>query len=134
MENPLKNLILVLKTGTPQEVKEARKGVERFWHHDYISNKEENGPKFRVFIDEIRDFKSWDDKHKPYFIYSLKWVMLSIGEEYFDEIARFLLMYIQHPLGTVRQAVLNAAEYWVCEIDTVMDFISRTISMASNNN
>lgn len=41
MDNPLKNLIEIIKTGSPQKVKEAQKQVKKFWYNVYIPKREE---------------------------------------------------------------------------------------------
>lgn len=117
MENPLKNLIEIIKTGSPQEVKEAQKKIERFWHDIYLSKRKEGKQAFSIFLDEIKKFDEIKDiNHKAYFINTLKWPFWSIGEEFFEQWADFILKYIQHPSGKIRRAIVRAADYLITDL------------------
>ncbi len=117
MQNPLKNLIEIIKTGSPEEVKVARKKVEKFWHEVYIPKREEGRKAFSIFLDEIKKFDQIGDiNHQAYFIYTLKRPFWSIGEEHFEEWADFILKYIQHPSGKIRQAIVKVANYLIMDI------------------
>ncbi len=125
MENPLKNLIEIIKAGSPEEVKEAQKKVEEFWHEVFIPKREEGRRTFLIFLDEIKKFDEIQDiDHQAYFINTLKWPFWSIGEEYFEEWADFILKYIQHPSGKIRQAIVSATDYLIIDIrvDLKTDF------------
>jgi len=117
MENLLKNSIEVIKTGCPQEVKEAQKKIEKFWHEVYIPHRKEGKRAFAIFLEEIKRFEEIKDiEHQAYFINTLKWPLWSIGAEYFNEWAEFILKYIQHPSGKIRQAIIKAADYLIMDI------------------
>lgn len=116
MNNPLKNLIEIIKTGRPIEVKSAQKEVEKFWHN-VIPQREKGWQCFRVFLDELKNFEQIKDiDHQAYFINTLKWSLWVIGEEYFEDWTEFILRYIQHPSGKIRQAVLRASDYLIMDI------------------
>ncbi|MDI6883339.1 MAG: hypothetical protein QMC93_02595 [Patescibacteria group bacterium] len=122
-ENPLKNLIEIIKTGSPEEVKVAQKQVEKFWHEVYIPKREEGRKAFSIFLDEIKEFdKIQDIDHQAYLINTLKWPFFSIGEEYFEEWTNFVLKCIQHPSGKIRQAILKATEWLVLDIAVDVKF------------
>ncbi len=73
MQNPLKDLIEVIKTGSREEVKEAQKQVEKFWHNVYIPKRKEGRKAFLIFFEEMKNFdKICDIDHKAYFINTLK--------------------------------------------------------------
>jgi len=117
MDNPLKNLIEIIKTGSPQEVKEAKKQVEKFWRNVYIPKRGEGRKAFSIFLEEIKKFDQIQDiDHQAYFINTLKWPLWSIGEEYFEQWADFILKYIQHPSGKIRQAIIKVADYLIMDI------------------
>jgi len=85
-KNPLENLLEVIKTGSPEEVKEAQKKVEKFWYEFYIPQREEGKKAFSIFLNEIKRFEKIKDiEHQAYFINTLKWPLWAIGEEYFEE-------------------------------------------------
>ena len=115
--NPLKNLIEIIKTGSRKEVKDAQKQVEKFWHNVYIPKREEGKKAFLIFLDEIKEFdKIQDIDHQAYFINTIKWPLLAIGEKYFEEWTEFTLKCIQHPSGKARQAIFRAADYLIIDI------------------
>ncbi len=117
MKNSLKNLIEIIKTASPEEVKEAQKQVISYKDNVYISNREEGKKAFSIFLEEIRKFDEIKDiDHQVYFINTLKWPLWIIGEEYFEEWAEFILKYIQHPSGKIRQAIVKASDYLVMDL------------------
>ncbi|MCD6284269.1 hypothetical protein J7J12_03415 [bacterium] len=123
--NPLKNLIEIIKTGSPQEVKGAQKKVEKFWYEVNIPKREEGKKDFSIFLEEIKRFDEIQDiDHQAYFINTLKWPFLAIGEEYFEQWAEFILKYIQHPSGKIRRAIVRVTDYLIIDIrlDLKLDF------------
>lgn len=133
MDNPLKNLIEIIKTGSREKVNEAQKQVEKFWHEVYIPKREKGKRAFSIFLEEIKKFDEIKDvDHQSYFINTLKWPFWSIGEEYFEEWVEFVLKYIQHPSGKIRQAIIRAADYLVMDItlDLKFDFNKKKVGKA----
>lgn len=125
MENPLRKHIEVIKTGSRAEVREAQKQVARYWHDVYIPHREDGRKAFLIFLDEIKRIKEIRDvDHQAYLINVLKWPLWVIGEEYFETWADFMLMYIQHPSGKIRQAVIHAAEYLTLDIAVDLKYAS----------
>lgn len=117
MQTHLKSLIQTIKIASPAEVKLAQKQIEKFWHNFYIPNREEGRVAFRLFLEELKTFEQIKDiDHQAYFISTLKWPLRAIGEENFENWAGFLLSYIQHPSGKIRQAVIHASEYLISSI------------------
>lgn len=74
MDNSLKNLIEVIKTGMPSEVKSAQKEVEKFWYNARCIPRREKGRQcFAIFLDELKNFEQIKDiDHQVYFINTLK--------------------------------------------------------------
>lgn len=123
MDNPLKNLIEIIKTGSREEVKAAQKQVEKYWHEVYIPKRKEGKEAFEIFLDEIGKFDEIKDvDHQAYFINTLKWPLWAVGEEYFEKWAEFILKYIQHPSGKIRQAIIHAADYLILDIAVDLKF------------
>ncbi|MDP1759938.1 MAG: hypothetical protein Q8L01_00485, partial [Candidatus Woesebacteria bacterium] len=117
MQTDLKNLIQIIKTGSPIEVKLAQKQVEHYWHNYFIPHREGGQLAFRVFLEELKTFNQIKDSdHQAYFINTLKWPLWVIGEEYFEDWADFFLTNIQNPSGKIRQAVIGATDYLVLDI------------------
>lgn len=124
--NPLEKFIKTIKTGTRTEVKEAQKGVERFWHDVYIPKRKEGKRVFSVFLNEIKEFdKIKDIDHQAYFISVLKWPFFATGEEYFNEWENFILKQIQNPSGKIRQALIHASDYLIMDIAMDLDIDPR---------
>ena len=125
-DNPLKNLIEIIKTGRPEEVKRAQKEIEKFWQDFYIPNRKEGKKAFSIFLEEIKKFDEIQDiDHRTYFINTLKWPFWAIGEEYFEEWADFVLKYIQDPSGKIRQAIVQASEYLITDLLLDLKFINK---------
>ncbi len=117
MENPLKKYIDKIKTGKKEEIKEAQKQIEKYWHEVYIPDRPRGEKEFSVFVEEIKNFdKIQDIDRKAKFISTLKWPFLVIGREYFEDFSEFILKYIQHPSGKIRQAVINVCFYLVIQV------------------
>lgn len=125
MQTHLKNLIHTIKIAPPAEVKLTQKQVEKFWHDFYIPHREEGRAAFCLFLEELKNFEQIKDiDHQAYFINTLKWPLWAIGEEYFEDWADFLLKYIQHPSGKIRQAVIHATEYLILDIAVDLRYVS----------
>ncbi|HHD92641.1 MAG TPA: hypothetical protein ENL06_03435 [Candidatus Portnoybacteria bacterium] len=69
MNNPLKNLIEIIKTGPREKVKEAQKQIEEFWHDVYIPKREEGKKAFLIFLDEIKKFDEIKDPRSKLYIH-----------------------------------------------------------------
>ncbi|HZE86970.1 MAG TPA: hypothetical protein VE090_02065 [Methylomirabilota bacterium] len=114
----IKKLIEIVKTGDRQGVKKAQRAIESAWHNYYIPHRKEGKKAFEVFLDEVKTFDQIQDiDHQAYFISSLKWAFWTIGEEYFETWAEFVLKCIQHPSGKIRQAVIHIADVLVTSLD-----------------
>ncbi len=123
MENPLRNLIEIIKTGSREEVKVAQKQIEKYWNEIYIPKRKEGKETFLIFLDEIEKFNEIEDiDHQAYFINTLKWPLWAIGEEYFEKWAEFILKHIQNPSGKIRQAVIRASDYLILDIRTDLKY------------
>src|SRR5260221_7784698 len=119
----IKVLIELVKTGNPQEVKKAQKAIETAWHNYYIPHRKQGRKAFEVFLDEIKIFDQIQDiEHQAYFISSLKWAFWTIGEEYFETWADFVLKYIQHPSGKIRQALIHISDILIMNLDDLNTF------------
>ncbi len=120
----IKALLHIVKTGNRQEVKIAQKAIESAWHNYYIPHRVEGRKAFNVFLEEIKTFEDIPNvDHKAYFISSLKWAFWTIGEEYFEVWAEFILRYIEHPSGKIRQALIHITDILIISLT---DFPSRS--------
>lgn len=121
MENNLQKLINIIKVGSPTDVKFAQKQVEKIWHDTCQYDDDKRGEIFYIFLDELKLFPQIKDiNHQAYFINTLKWSLHFIGEKYFSDWSDFILTYIQHPSGKIRQAIIKISDYLM--MDLRMDF------------
>ena len=121
MEINLQKLINIIKVGSPTDVKIAQKQIEKIWRDTcrYDDNKREEI--FYIFLEELKLFSQIKDiNHQAYFINTLKWSLHFIGEKYFSDWSDFILTYIQHPSGKIRQAIIKISDYLI--MDLRMDF------------
>ncbi len=136
MDYELKKFIEIIKTGSPQEVKEAQRQIEKYWHNVYIPQRERGKKAFLIFLDEIKKLEEIKDiDHQYYLVNTLKWPMWVLGEEYFEEWAPFILKYIQHPSGKIRQAIIHASEYLILDLtmDTRFDIDDNNKKITDND-
>ncbi len=90
---------------------------------------------FRFYCADPSEIKNFDEiqdiDHQAYFINIIKWPLYAIGEEYFEDWVKFILKYIQHPSGKIRQAVLHFSDYLITNIVISLRFSEdRKISKA----
>jgi hypothetical protein len=121
MDTNLQKLIDIIKSGSPSDVKLAQKEIEKIWHDTCRYDKDRKESVFCIFLEELKSFPQIKDvDHQAYFINTLKWPLYFIGEKYFSDWSDFILTYIQHPSGKVRQAIIRVSDYLL--IDLQMDF------------
>ncbi|MBU1000777.1 hypothetical protein KKE78_05305 [Patescibacteria group bacterium] len=109
-EKKLQRLLLVLTKGTREEVKTAKKEIERLWHKDRKVFYKSAHVVFEYFskFDQIGKVEN-----QAAFASGLSFFFLSLGDEYFDILADFTLKVFQHPNGSVREAIRKTAD-WLC--------------------
>ena len=85
-------MIQIIKTGSREEVKNAQKQVEKFWHDVYIPQRKEGQLALSLFLKELKNFEQIKDiDHQAYFINTIKWALWSTGEKNFEEWADFII-------------------------------------------
>jgi hypothetical protein len=116
----LKDLIGIIKTGNPAEVKSAQKQVQKIWNE--ACQKRELKKEFGVFVEEARSFDEIKDtEHKAYFLNTLKWPFWGDSIDDFPFWSDFILNCVQSPEGKIRLAAVRAAEYLVVEVTGFFD-------------
>lgn len=106
----LKELIGIIKTGAPEEVRAAQKQVERLWHEACVET--ELKEDFNIFLEEAADFDAIaDTEHQAYFINTLKWPLYFARPETFPAWMDLLLEWVTQPEGKIRIAAVRAAKY-----------------------
>ena len=106
----LKELIWIIKTGSPAEVRAAQKRVERLWHKTCFET--ELRKDFNVFLEEAAGYDAITDaEHRAYFINTLKWPLYFARPEMFTAWMDLLLDWVTRPEGKIRIAAVRAAQY-----------------------
>lgn len=97
-----RNLFSVLANGSSSECKEAKKELERLWHHQTKAFKKNAA----VALDYIRTF---DDikktENQAAFVSGLSLFFLVLGHDNFETLKNFTLKVIQNQNGHVREAM-----------------------------
>lgn len=121
MNTSLQKLIDIIKSGSSSDVKAAQKQIEKIWHETCRFDCDVRADIFFIFLEELKLFSQIKDiAHQAYFINTLKWPLYFIGEQYFSDWSDFILIYIQHPSGKIRQAIIRALDYLI--MDLRLDF------------
>src|SRR3989338_1106649 len=122
-ENP-QEIIALIKTGTPAEVKQAQKRFEKYW--DGLRDDENKADKEAVvelLLREIHDMDNGlDVEHQAYLINTVRWRLWTNIDKHFDKWRDFVLKYIQHPSGKIRIAVIRACDYITLELGVPAQF------------
>ncbi|MDO8805243.1 MAG: hypothetical protein Q7R35_12510 [Elusimicrobiota bacterium] len=122
-ENP-QEIITVIKTGTPAEVKQAQKQFEKYW--DGLRDDKDKAAKEAVVELLLREIHSMDSvldvEHQAYLINTVRWGLWTNIDKHFDKWRDFVLKYIQHPSGKIRIAVIRACDYITLELGVPAQF------------
>lgn len=101
-------LFEVLETGTREEVKEAKKRIEKIWREDRKLFKRADEFVFKI----IADFDSIPDaEHKAAVISGMSLFYLVLADDHFDELKKFIVKNLQDPDGRVREAARKTGEW-----------------------
>jgi len=104
----LRKLLDILIIGNPEQIRNAKKGIETLCNkeretvHKSTHVALEYLPKF----DQIKKAEN-----QAAFASGLSLFFLSLGDQYFNELADFTLKVLQHQSGTVREAIRKTADW-----------------------
>ena len=107
-ELELIKLLDILISGNPEQVRGAKKDIEKLCHkggktfHRNTHIVFEYLPKFDQ-IEKVENQASFASGLSLFFLY--------LGDKYFNELANFTLKVLQHPNGTVREAIRKSADW-----------------------
>lgn len=111
-QKSFKQLVNVIKTGNPAEVKAAQKEIGKQYNRMRYPLTESQKQEYRIFLTGIKEFDRIEDiNHQAYFINTLKWPLLVISEENYQIFADFIIRQIQNPSGKIRQAIINSVDW-----------------------
>jgi len=97
-----------LATGTKDEIKGAKKQIEKIWREDHKLF----GRAGEFVARRIADFDSISDaEHKAAVIAGMNLFYLALADEHFDELKKFIVKNLQHPDGRVREAARKTGDW-----------------------
>lgn len=110
MKTELRRLLSLLTLGNREEIRSAKKEIEKLWHKDtaVFKNIAPIGLEYLPKFDQIEKVEN-----QAAFASGLSLFFLVLGDEYFDTLKDFTLKVIQHPNGSVREAIRKTAD-WLC--------------------
>lgn len=108
MERELKKHLIALIKGDPEECRNAKKEIDKLWHkdHEAFKNSAPVALKYLSMFDSIKNARN-----QAAFASGLSLFYLVLGDDYFDILKDFTLKALQHSNGTIRQAILNTADW-----------------------
>lgn len=118
MKNELKHIFYILKNGTAEEVKIAKKIIDKLWHDD-----RENFEKNATFaLEQMKEFDSIKNvKNQEAFVSGLSLFFLVLSDTHFKELKDFVLKVICHPHGHVREQVRKTADWLFMSLTSRID-------------
>ena len=103
-----KKLFAVLATGTKDEIKNAKKLIEKMWREDDKIFKRTSD----IVLKVIGDFDGIPDaEHKAAVISGMGIFLIVLADEHFDEFKKFIVKNLQDSDGRVREAARKTGEW-----------------------
>ena len=108
MKEEFENIFSILKNGTQEEVKAAKKKIDKLWHGDSESFKK-HAP---IALEQLKGFDSIQNpKNQEAFVSGLSLFFLVLSDTHFKELKNFVLKAICHPNGHVREQMRKTADW-----------------------
>lgn len=108
METEIRMSLTTLTRGIPEEIRSTKKRIEALWNKETKVFKK-CAPIALEFLPKFDQIKK--DENKAAFASGLSLFFLVLGDEYFDTLKNFSLKVIQHPNGSVREAIRKSADW-----------------------
>lgn len=108
MERELMSLLSALLTGTPEEIRTAKKEIGNLWNKETKAFKK-SAPVVFEYLPKFDQIEKVENQAA--FALGLSLFFLALGDEYFDALKNFTLKIIQHPNGSVREAIRKSADW-----------------------
>lgn len=108
MEVELRKLLDILITGNPEQVRNAKREIEKLCNKDREAFHKSTHLVFGYLpkFDQIEKVEN-----QAAFASGLSLFFLYLGDKYFNELTDFTLKVLQHPSGTVREAIRKSADW-----------------------
>lgn len=118
MKQEFEQIFQIIKTGTPEEIKTAKKRLDKLWHDDRKSF-EKNAP---VALEQMTMFDTIKNvKNQEAFVSSLSLFFLALSDNHFKELKDFVLKVICHPHGHVREQMRKTADWLFMSLTSKID-------------
>lgn len=107
-ERKLRKSLDALITGNPEQVRDAKREIEKLCNQERKTFHKSTNLVFEYLpkFDQIEKVEN-----QAAFASGLSLFFLSLGDEYFNELTDFTLKVLQHPNGTVREAIRKTADW-----------------------
>lgn len=108
MQKEFEHIFSTLKNGTQEEVKTAKKRIDKLWHDDR-NNFEKNS---LIALEQMKKFETINNsKNQAALISGLSLFFLVLSDTHFKELKNFVLKMICHPDGHVREQTRKTADW-----------------------
>lgn len=108
MQKEFEHIFSILKTGNQEEVKAARKRLDKLWHDDRKNFEK----KSIIALEQMKEFdKIQNPKNQEALVSGLSLFFLVMSDTHFKELKDFVLKVICHPNGHVREQMRKTADW-----------------------
>lgn len=108
MKKEFEDIFAVLKNGSQEEVKNAKKRLHKLWH----TNHKDFSRNAVVVLGELRKFDEIKNtQNQAAFVSGLSLFFLVLSDTHFQELKNFVLKVICHPNGHVREQMRKTADW-----------------------
>ena len=108
MQKEFDHFFNILKNGNQQEIKTAKKRIDKIWHSDSEGFKRYA----TIALDQLRKFDTIQNpKNQAAFVSGLSLFFLVLSDTHFLQLKNFVLKVICHPNGHVREQMRKTADW-----------------------
>ncbi len=108
MQKELKDIFSILKNGTQEETKVAKKKIDELWRSDSKNFKKN----VKIALEQLKEFHTIQNpKNQEALVSGLSLFFLVLSDTHFEELKNFVLEAICHPDGHVREQIRKTADW-----------------------
>lgn len=108
MQKEFEHIFAILKKGSQEEVRTAKKRIDKLWYGDR-ENFEKNSI---IALKQMKEFETIQNpKNQEAFVSGLSIFLLVLSDTHFKELKNFVLKVICHPNGHVREQMRKTADW-----------------------
>jgi len=118
MQKNLEDIFSILRNGNQEEVKTAKKRLDKLWHDDRKSFEKNS----IIAFEQIKEFETIQNpKNQAAFVSGLSIFFLVLSDTHFKELKDFVLKVICHPDGHVREQMRRTADWLYISLSSRID-------------